>query len=211
MRRNHRSLIVYVHCILFCIGTSAAAEIYFIKENIDVTVRSVDTVVVQGEYFFLSGRSDAFESSVFYPFPVDSIHRFPFFISVVDRKHGTSLPFVRHEAGVSFPVPLNPEDTTVIVVNYSQRVTRPRARYILMTTAAWGRPLCDSRYSVTVPKDMILSFVSYECDSVVERGGLLSYEFFKTDFMPDRDLSFMWTTVKDQGELLKKKFRLHQR
>jgi hypothetical protein len=56
----------------------------------------------------------------------------------------------------------------------------------------------DSRYSVSVPANLTLDFLSYPCDSVVAAGNRMIYHFFKTNFMPERDIVFSWTGPSGQ-------------
>jgi hypothetical protein len=130
-----------------------------------------------------------------YPFPSDSGAPYPFFISVKNLHAAKAMTFVRQGQGVAFTVGVRAGDTMAVEVIYKQLFPSKHGRYILMTTAMWGRPLIDSRYSVSVPKRVTLDFISYACDSVVSADDRLMYQFYKKKFMPDRDLTFQWTDV----------------
>jgi hypothetical protein len=173
----------------------SAGNVLFIKETIAVSVLVPDTVEVRGDYFFTAADSSlaAALTSLFYPFPVDSSGEYPCFIEVKNARSGKAIEFGRQEQGIMFPVEARAGDTTAVTIVYKQRVKKNSGRYILTTTGTWGRPLVDSRYSVSVPNNVTLNYMSYECDSVASAGDRLIYQFFKKKFMPDRDLAFMWT------------------
>jgi hypothetical protein len=174
---------------------AGAAELLFIKETIAVSILVPDTVEVMGDYFFSTAGSSAavVRTSLFYPFPVDSSGEYPCFIEVKNARSGKTIEFGRGDQGIMFPVSAQAGDTTAVTVVYKQHVKNRSGRYILTTTGIWGRPLIDSRYSVSVPDNITLTYVSYECDSVSSTGSRLVYQFFKKQFMPDRDLIFTWT------------------
>ncbi|MBN2189005.1 MAG: hypothetical protein JW699_06095 [Chitinispirillaceae bacterium] len=180
---------------LLCLAVPAGAfELRFVKETIAVSLQSPDTVEVRGEYYFTAAEAAVTDMGLFFPFPVDSFGEYPCFIEVRNARSGKAIEFGRQEEGIMFPVSVRAGDTTAIGVVYKQRVKNRTGRYILTTTDIWGRPLVDSRYSVSVPDSLVLTYVSYECDSVVSAGGSVVYQFYKKRFMPDRDLTFSWSS-----------------
>jgi hypothetical protein len=180
---------------LAALALPAGAEVLlFIKETIAVSILVPDTVEVMGDYFFTAADSSVVRMPLFYPFPVDSSGEYPCFIEVKNTGSGKAIEFGRDEQGIMFPVSARAGDTTAVTVVYKQRVKNRSGRYILTTTGIWGRPLIDSKYSVSVPDNATLNYMSYECDSVAPAGKRLVYQFFKKRFMPDRDLTFTWTS-----------------
>lgn len=173
--------------------SSSAGEILFIRETIAVSVLPPDTIGVRGDYFFTAADTAITGTPLLYPFPVDSSADYPGFIEVKDARTLKNVTFSRQEQSILFSIGIRAGDTTAVSVVYKQHVRNRCGRYILTTTGIWGRPLINSRYSVSIPKELTLNYMSYECDSVVSAGNRLVYQFFKKKFMPDRDLSFMWT------------------
>ena len=169
-----------------------AGELRFASENIDVALYPPDTVEVTGEYFFASSDGMACNQRVIYPLPADSAAEFPHFLSVKKSRDRQKVSFNRIENGISFVVEVPKRDTIAITVTYRQCFGGKTGRYILTTTAYWNRPLSDSRYTIHVPKNTTLSYLSYECDTVYTSGTNRIYSFFKKKFMPDRDLIFKW-------------------
>jgi hypothetical protein len=169
-----------------------AGELRFAEENIDVTLYPPDTVEVTGEYFFTSSDGMACNQRVIYPLPADSSTEFPYYISVGKSGDRQKFSFSRIESGISFMIEAPKRDTIAITVTYRQRFGGKTGRYILTTTSYWNRPLSNSRYTIHVPENATLSYLSYECDTVYTSGTYRIYSFFKKKFLPDRDLVFKW-------------------
>jgi hypothetical protein len=193
VQRLYRLVIGICAALIVPAFPASSEELRFVKETIAVSVLVPDTVEVRGDYFFTASDPSVARMPLFYPFPIDSSGEYPGFIEVKNTRSGKAIEFGRQEKGIMFPVDARPGDTTAVTVVYKQRVKNRSGRYILTTTSIWGRPLIDSRYSVSIPDNLILSYMSYECDSIVSAGSRLVYQFFKKKFMPDRDLAFMWT------------------
>ncbi len=193
MKRFFHFSIVATVVAITSVGPLAAGDILFIRENISVAIVPPDTIKVDGEYFFSTAQSMPLSAPLYYPFPIDSAANYPCFIRVTDGRSAKTMPFTRQEQGISFTINCKAADTAEVIVLYKQRVKNQSGRYILTTTGAWGRPLVNSRYTMSIPQTLTLAYMSYECDTVVKSGNDLVYRFFKKQFMPDRDLSFTWT------------------
>ncbi|MBN1127753.1 MAG: DUF4424 family protein [Chitinispirillaceae bacterium] len=186
------------HPALLTVLTTAlltTADVRFLSETIAITILPPDTLIVHGEYCFTTEDSATIPYSLYYPFPVDSVSSFPFFISVVDKKSASIIKYNDNPQGILFNFPVTGGDTAIITVTYKQRVKQQTGRYILTTTANWGEPLEQGRYSVRIPSRCTLSHLSYVCDSVERKKNHLVYRFEKTDFMPVRDLTFIWAAA----------------
>ena len=189
----YRFVAVVIVAVLATCTTSKASKVLFVKEHIDVRVLNEALFEVQGEYFFTSGDGNAGVSTLFYPFPIDSASLYPSFIHVSSMERSDSVSFRKNDRGIFFPVTVHPGDTSGIEVVYRQQVKKRSGTYILTTTGAWGRPLRNSSYSVCVPQALTLNYMSYESDSVFVKGKNVVYSFFRSCFMPDRDLFFTWS------------------
>ena len=84
-----------------------------------------------------------------------------------------------------------PEHAPPMVV-YKQHVRNCKGKYILLTTHAWGEPLHDSHYSVTISSSLTLTYLSYVCDSIKSGNHGLTYYFYRDNFLPDRDIDVSW-------------------
>ncbi len=167
-----------------------ASDLDFVKENIYVSLRLPDTMCVTGEYFFAAKDGSALSTSVVYPFPVDSSIAFPHAIRVTDKTGPVAFQSHPEQAMILIPVAIEKGDTGTTTIVYRQRLNGSTGRYILTTTKSWQKPLGKSNYSVTVPSNAVLTFLSYESDTVYQKNSSLVYSFTKSDFMPVKDLVF---------------------
>jgi hypothetical protein len=171
-------------------GCAGASSLDFVRENIYVSLRLPDTMCVTGEYFFAAKDGAALTTAVVYPFPVDSTIVFPHAISVTDRTGAVSFQSHPEQAMILLPVNVAKGDTSKTTVTYRQKLRGNVGRYILTTTQNWQKPLGKCMYEVSVPRDVTLTFLSYESDTVFEKKGALVYRFGKDNFMPTKDLVF---------------------
>ena len=175
---------------LYFAATLCAGNLDFVKENIYITLVLPDTMCVKGEYFFASTDGSAIQTSVVYPFPVDSSINFPHSIHVSDKAGTVVFQSHQDQAMVLIPVSIAKNGTGKTTVVYRQRLNKNTGRYILTTTQTWQKPLGKSNYSVTMPAGATLTFLSYESDTVCEKKGAVVYSFSKSNFMPAKDLTF---------------------
>jgi hypothetical protein len=192
VQKFHHAITTLVFTLPAFVCITFAGELRFAAENIDVALHPPDTVEVTGEYFFTSSDGTACKQRVIYPFPADSTAEAPCCITVQKSDPRRKVSFNRIEKGISFAVDVPERDTVAVTVTYRQRFGNKTGRYILTTTASWSRPLSNSRYTLRVPINTTLKYLSYECDTVYTSGTSRIYSFFKKKFMPGRDLVFMW-------------------
>jgi hypothetical protein len=188
--------------IFIVVLSPSAGELRFASENMFISIAPPDTLCVQGEYFFASKSGEPLSTPVAYPFPVDSLHAFPHVIRVEQK--GKLLPFepqVR-SATIVFPLKLDKNETSCVTISYRQKLSRPKARYIITTTQTWGEPLAWGYYRIAMPSGAALSYLSYPSDSVFSRADSTIYEFRKKNFMPERDIVVEFTVKNRSAEWL---------
>ena len=172
-------------------------SVLFQTEVITITV-TTGTVSVRGQYTFANVSSFPRFVTLFYPFPVDSLHPFPSHIAAVS---GTdSVPFKRGRNGIYFAARLPREGSVRVDVSYDQPCLVPNACYILRTTAYWRVPLDEARFEVRVPPGIELRSMSYPADEVLADRDTLVCKFTRKDFMPVTDLCLEWQAKKDDAE-----------
>jgi hypothetical protein len=181
VQRHHYEVSVLFPLLLSLASHVTAAEgragdrlsygaVLFVKETIAVSILAEDALQIRGTYWFGASDSSMSETRLYYPFPADTFSDYPFFIDIRDASSSKAITFAKQEQGVSFSIAVKPADTASVIVLYRQKVRNREGRYILTTTGNWGRPLVDSRYSVSVPATLTLAYMSYECDSISRTG-----------------------------------------
>ena len=197
MQNIHNAIAYPTIAIAVVTAVLFAGELRFSAENIDVALYPPDTVEVTGEYFFTSSDGTGCRQKVIYPVPVDSVAQYSFYFSVRREVDTAEIAFDRIAKGIAFGVDVPEGDTAAITVVYRQLFSGNAGRYILTTTSYWGHPLENSNYTIRVPANTTLKYLSYECDTVYMAGKNLIYSFYKKRFMPDRDLMFTWERPKE--------------
>ena len=180
--------------LLLCLSLSSALAggIRFWKETIAIEIMSPDTLVIKGTYLFTSKTGDAGRYTLYYPFPLDSAMDYPSSIAVTSEDGQRAFLYVKEKEGVNFSVQVPKAGACTTKVVYKQHVRRCKGKYILLTTHAWGEPLHDSHYSVTIASSLTLTYLSYVCDSIKSGNHGLTYYFYRDNFLPERDIDVSW-------------------
>jgi hypothetical protein len=177
--------------------------ISFNHERIEATVIACDTLEIRGTYFFENTDSLKHTTSIYYPFPVDSIHDYPFFIELKRSSGKIDSSYVAVEKGIRWRMSVGAGEIDSIVVTYRQKTDGARGRYILTTTRFWGKPLEHAAFTVTVPDRITLTYWSFTSDTLYTRKGRLVYSAQRTDFLPGEDMLMKWEcpAVRASGEV----------
>lgn len=168
----------------------APAPVEFIGEHVTIDVFR-DSIAVTGIYRFRVNDNELKKIPILYPFPVDEHHEYPRHIEVRDGA-GNQVTFMGNGASpaIHFLCELSEEPT--FTVSYSQHITGPLARYILTTTATWGKPLQRAEFTVAMPEEFQSLSFSYEPDSEEIIHGRRTFSLVRQGFMPDRDMIITW-------------------
>jgi len=169
----------------------AAGPLRFDSELIRLEVRG-DTLRVEGFYRYLaSNRREA--TPLVYPFPVDSLlgKAWP---EAFAWRPAAGLPWQPVSAtgrpglsGRILVLPADPSERPELRAVYAQLLLTNYARYIVTTTQAWGEPLREARFELTLPPGMQLTESSFP---FVREGKCWVFE--TTDFMPAVDIIVRW-------------------
>lgn len=160
----------------------------FYKENITIAVSKNNTVVNGLYYFTCNEQTDV---SLFYPFPVDSSHEYPYAINVKELDKG-NVPFRAVNNGIIFNLSLDADETKVVNISYTQTITTNNTKYILTTTKTWKKGLTEAEYVINVPKSLKNLHISYQPDEIHEEGTTTIYIIKKENFMPTKDINISW-------------------
>jgi len=158
--------------------------IQFFKEIVYVTIDTNEVTVI-GNYY-LRNRTDTSKIvKLFYPFPIDSAHPYPYYIEVA------GMPFTKEQQGVSFKIKIKPLETRQVIIEYKQKIFTNSAKYILTSAREWKEPIEDASFVVDIPKGFEPK-ISYDPDSVVTKGNRTLYYINRKNLFPGRDLDVVW-------------------
>ncbi|HOX24157.1 MAG TPA: hypothetical protein PLL30_00205 [Candidatus Krumholzibacteria bacterium] len=177
-------------------GDRSALPVVFDSELVVLEIES-DSLRVDGTYVLLC-RPDAAGTpvSLVYPYPQDPELGGARTVSLACRLGaGSWRQLAVHELpggrGALWSLPVAAGDTLEVRTTYRQALRTAYARYIVTTTAAWGRPLRSARFEIHLPPGVVaeeFSFPFEPCD----RGGRDCWCYEATDFLPDRDVTVRW-------------------
>jgi len=172
-------------------GFRDSFPLQFDSESVRLFVEG-DTLRVEGTYRFLCRASESPIAALFYPYPADSSLGAAHTLSLEGRVPGATwrpLDFVEltGSAGARWRVPLDLGDTLEVRTVYLQQTYGHTARYIVMTTHAWQRPLREARFEIHLPEGAKPKSFSYPFKRHESATGVF-YSFEAKDFIPDGDI-----------------------
>ncbi len=161
-----------------------------------------DEVEVQGTYEFRIAEGAPDSATLFYPYPREERLGRARTVRVEARSGEESFREVafteRRPAGVSWVVPLGPGDRVTVRGVYRQELKARYARYIVTTTANWGRPLERARFEIHLPEGAVPAGFSFPFTRDPRSpGNVWVYE--ARDFMPTRDVTVRWEPPPPDG------------
>jgi hypothetical protein len=161
--------------------------VHFVRERIDIAVYP-EEVRVEGLYVYRNPWPFPVVQGFSVPLPVDATHPMPIYLTVT-RLAPDALPIpVRNILGRdSFELRFRAYEEVRVVVRYRQLAPSRDARYLLLTTRPWRRPLEHAVYTLT-PHGVDLAGSNYGLQS--DTRGVLAFE--RTNFMPPDDWRFWW-------------------
>jgi adenine-specific DNA methylase len=175
--------VIFIYLISF-LGIAPKRSIQFFKQEIFIKVDS-GNFYLEGEYWFKNRTKSHKNRRYFYPFPIDSLHLYPYEIKMTGAK------FKRTPDGVIFDLSFKPKEIKKVNVKYNQKILTNDAEYILTTTQYWGEPLEITKIKISIPKNVEVT-LSFEPDTIWKEKERLIYYIDRKEFFPDRNLHIKW-------------------
>jgi len=192
MTRAMRRLIATGLLALAAFAVRAQLPLAFDSELIRLSV-SGDTLTVDGLYRFVA-EPGAPRVSLFYPYPTDSLlgaasteflHWRP---DSAESWRPAEFRESQRPYGARWILPVAGAAAFEVRTVYRQRLKTRYARYIVTTTAAWGRPLTRARFELRLPPGAALTRASFPF-ARTEDG---RWDFEAEAFLPDEDIVVEW-------------------
>jgi hypothetical protein len=163
----------------------------FTEERIDVHVYRHE-IVVDGFYLYRNRLPFPVHQGLSIPFPVDERHPPPRKLRVrllnAGQKEIGPLQFLGEQR---ITLRLDANGSCVVHVQYRQQAPDGDARYILLTTRQWRKPLEKADYRMYTHG---VEIVSSNYELTRNRQGYL--EFKRENFLPGEDWFFSWKEKK---------------
>lgn len=165
--------------------------VHFVRERIDIAVYP-EEVRVEALYVYRNPWPFPVAQGLSIPLPVDATHPMPTELTAI-RVVPDAGPVPLHSilGQNRFELRFRAHEEVQVVVQYRQLAPTRDARYLLLTTRPWGRPLDHAMYTVT-PHDVALTGSNYPLRSNAQ--GILGFE--RTAFMPSDDWLLWWEVPK---------------
>lgn len=162
---------------------SPKSEIDFYAENVIIDLRG-NRVHVTGKYFFQNRSPLDKKVTMYYPFPVDSVHSYPDVI-LLDRF------FQKGPGGIYFDISIRAQAVDSFKILYQQGLNSRQCRYITSTTRRWRRPLKSAAFTVVAPveKKIVMNYPVTGAEVVDDTA---FYYIRLKNFYPHDDLKVRW-------------------
>ena len=176
--------------LFLCPGFVVGQRIEFFKEELVFTLDS-SFFSVNGDYFFRNPSNSPLNYKIFFPVSKTPGYKAIDTILVYDISEPNQPLIVGIKDSVaSFSLSFVPFSEKCVRIFYKQHHNGSRARYILMTTQNWQKPIELGKYSLITRKNISILHFSILPDRSEDFGESRLYFWNKYQFMPDRDFVF---------------------
>jgi hypothetical protein len=167
------------------------------EQNITFTVCPDSTVHVSGDFHFYNLKQESRHLQITFPLGRANYLSPPQNPLVLARwETGPETLQVKSKKWEwRLDLPLDSADTTPLHLEYDQRTSKPKFRYILTSAKPWGLPIDSARFTIKLPRNYQLASASFDYQTSVNQDDCNVYTIFLTDFTPKRELEFTWQPV----------------
>ncbi len=173
--------------VAFAAGAIGPRGVHFVEEEVALEVSGGGAeawLTVRGRYLLRNQGWLPVRLPVDYPIAGASSASRPVVLQVA--LDGAPVRFDEVEGGLALHAWLPARRGVWLEVEYRQRLDERRARYVVLTTRRWGRPLEEARFRVVLPEGCVLERASPPLDRGTGEG-------VGRDFWPEQDLEVEWT------------------
>ncbi len=177
-----------------------AQSLRFYREDIELSLHS-DTFYVNGLYYYRNMDTTAVKTTLYYPYAENTSLGKVGWIRASNLSAGNDSDAIPHsgQKGAWIRLQVAPRDTTILKVQYAQKILGNQAEYIIVTTKKWDRPLDMANYVIKIPDDRYsLDSLSYQPDTCFHPKNERVCVFTKEHFMPDRNIIVYFTRKEDR-------------
>jgi hypothetical protein len=173
-----------------------ALPLDFIAEQVVLRIEP-DSLRVDAVYVFVCHADAApTQAGLVYPYPQDPLLGGARTVSLACRLGAQAWRELSHHElpgghGARWSLPVAAGDTLRVRTTYLQALRTTYARYIVTSTAAWGRPLQFARFEVHLPPDAVPEEFSLPFEPCGQDEPS-SWCYEAEDFLPDQDVIVRW-------------------
>jgi hypothetical protein len=167
----------------------------FFKEEISMIVNETE-FTISGTYYFRNNTDSDRPMPVVFPFYIDDSTHYPHeinaFVTAGEEKRPLEFQENRERGSVRIAISMKPKDISVWHLEYTQKIDKPQATYILKSTQAWGKPLEEALYKIDIPDNINIDYIWAEVDSVTNVDNREILWIHETEYMPFKDMTIKW-------------------
>jgi hypothetical protein len=165
--------------------TLNSQDLQFYREDIVFRIHE-NNVETDAAYYFCNVGDKDIRTALFYPFPENTMELVDSLV-VEDMKTKSVMPFRDARSGVFFEIFAKAYGQSAYRVYFRQQLKEDHFRYILNSTATWGKSLEFANYELQMPLSIIPDSLTYPPDTSYILNNFRYYKWKKQNFMPDRD------------------------
>ncbi|UCC79511.1 MAG: hypothetical protein JSW64_14795 [Candidatus Zixiibacteriota bacterium] len=190
--------IIMIMFIVFDVSFSQSQmnmPVEFYKEEISMTINNGD-FTISGIYYFRNNTEMDKPMPIVFPFYIDDSTHYPHEITAFalngEEKIKLDYQENKERGSIRIGIPMKPKEITVWRLEYTQKIDKPQATYILKSTEAWGRPLGEALYKIDIPCSIDVDYIWADVDSVTANNNRETLWIHKTEYMPFKDMTIKW-------------------
>jgi len=183
---------LFIILLLACCCSLAAIGPNFLEFIQEDLVFRLDgkTLELDGDYWFCNNTQEDITQQLYFPIPSDSMNAPAEKIRLVmtDPMPGQTAKIISvNKHGFWFEVSLPTQTIAVCQISYQQKLQGNSARYVLMSTHSWGKPLEWVKYTLITTKKLQIDKLPLPDPLIKVKGRKRIYQWELTNFMPEDD------------------------
>ncbi|MFA6598633.1 MAG: hypothetical protein WCS69_12990 [Ignavibacteriaceae bacterium] len=174
----------------FVSGNVFSQNLNFFREDINF-ILDREYFNVEGYYWFANNSDKTVDYKIY--FPVGDKNDTVLFDSINVFAMPQNVPQIilsKTSLGFSFEVNINAGDTAICRIKYRQKMLDNTAKYILLSTKTWNKPLEHAVYKLIVKQDFVIKKFSYPPDKVYRINDEKIFYWERKNFTPQYDMLF---------------------
>jgi hypothetical protein len=183
--------------LLTCLSLAAigSGSLDFFQEDLEFRLDG-RTFRLSGDYWFCNNTHEDITRQLYFPIlsdslaaPADKIR-----LKLVKPLRGQKAKLLSTgKQGFWFEVSLPAQTIAICHIAYRQRLYGNTARYVLMSTHSWGKPLEYAKYTLIIPSGLKVENLSLPSPAVHLVKGKSHYRWEYLNFLPQADFSVQFT------------------
>jgi len=167
----------------------------FYKEEISMIVNETE-FAISGTFYFRNNTEMGRPMPIVFPFYIDDsthyAHEISAFVMDGQERHQLDYQENRERGSIRIRVPMKPKGITLWHLEYTQKIDKSQATYILRSTQAWGKPLEEALYKIDIPDNIDIDYIWADVDSVTANDNREILWIHRTEYMPFKDMTIKW-------------------